>query len=658
MESAGAAVAEVVHAELGRLADGAARPGRTAGVGRRWWWSCADRATTAATASWSRAAWRLPVARSSSCWSAEASKLHGRRCHAQLERPPGAMAVGRIARALRRADARAAAAPPRADRRGDADRRRAARLGRVRAAARADLDRGRPRQRHARPRIGRRPAVRGAGRRHADAHRPDRRRAVDARGRRRRHRHVPSRARPDSRSIARRGASPAATSWRRSASRWRRRRGSSRPTGSGRPRGSPRSPGRSRSSARMRRIGPAAASRQGPAAPTERRSDGTVSRANIRVMFEYADAAVEAALGAGARYADARVMDRRHESMAARNGEVEGLTQEGSVGIGRARPHRLGLGLLLDRRPQRRGRSAAGAQAAAIARASASVPGARPRADAGRGAHRPLGQRGREDPLAVPLAEKGDLLVGATRAMKEHGADVGDRQLRHLGHHEVARQQSRATASTSTSSSAARRWRRHVNGEAETQRRSYPGIRGQYGTRGWELVRELDLPGNAPRIAEEARALLTAAACPSLDATDLIIGSEQMALQIHESVGHAVELDRILGWEAAFAGTSWLDLAQLGIAPVRQRPDEHHRRCDPARRARQLRLRRRGHAGAPGRHRARRHLGRRPLRSRLGRPRRPGRVRRRGARRRLQPPADGAHDERRPPARRRAASRR
>ena len=37
-----------------------------------------------------------------------------------------------------------------------------------------------------------------------------------------------------------------------------------------------------------------------------------------------------------------------------------------------------------------------------------------------------------------------------------------------------------------------------------------------------------------------------------------------MALQIHESVGHAVELDRILGWEAAFAGTSWLELSQLG----------------------------------------------------------------------------------------------
>ena len=107
-------------------------------------------------------------------------------------------------------------------------------------------------------------------------------------------------------------------------------------------------------------------------------------------------------------------------------------------------------------------------------------------------------------------------------------------------------------------------------GEGETQRRSYPGIRGQYGTRGWELVRELDLPGQrGPRSPSEARALLTADPCPSLDATDLILGSEQMALQIHESVGHATELDRILGWEAAFAGTSWLDLDAARLAPVR-----------------------------------------------------------------------------------------
>src|SRR2546427_12726295 len=82
----------------------------------------------------------------------------------------------------------------------------------------------------------------------------------------------------------------------------------------------------------------------------------------------------------------------------------------------------------------------------------------------------------------------------------------------------------------------------------------------------------MDLPAKAARVAEEARALLTADQCPSLDATDLILGSEQMALQIHESVGHAVELDRILGWEAAFAGTSWLELSKLGSLRVGSGP--------------------------------------------------------------------------------------
>ena len=58
-------------------------------------------------------------------------------------------------------------------------------------------------------------------------------------------------------------------------------------------------------------------------------------------------------------------------------------------------------------------------------------------------------------------------------------------------------------------------------------------------------------------------ALLSAPECPA-GTTDLVLEGSQVALQIHESVGHAIELDRILGWEAAFAGTSWLELPKLG----------------------------------------------------------------------------------------------
>ena len=280
-------------------------------------------------------------------------------------------------------------------------------------------------------------------------------------------------------------------------------------------------------------------------------------------MFEYADAAVEAALAAGARYADARVMDRRHESMNARNGEIEALTQEGSVGLGVRALIGSGWGFFATADLTREAAADAGRRAAEIARASASVPGADLELTPVEARQDHWENAAEEDPLGVPLAEKGDLLVTATRTMREHGADTA-----------IAGYDIWDTTKWLTSSEG-HRIDQHIvecgaamdataNGEAETQRRSYPGIRGQYGTRGWELVRELDLAGNAARVAEEARELLSAPECPSHDAIDLIIGSEQMALQIHESVGHAVELDRILGWEAAFAGTSWLDLEQLG----------------------------------------------------------------------------------------------
>jgi len=83
---------------------------------------------------------------------------------------------------------------------------------------------------------------------------------------------------------------------------------------------------------------------------------------------------------------------------------------------------------------------------------------------------------------------------------------------------------------------------------------------------GWEHFAALELPENAPRVAEQAIELLSAASCPLLDDATLILDSEQLALQIHESVGHAVELDRVLGGEASYAGTSWVrpeDLNQV-----------------------------------------------------------------------------------------------
>lgn len=96
------------------------------------------------------------------------------------------------------------------------------------------------------------------------------------------------------------------------------------------------------------------------------------------------------------------------------------------------------------------------------------------------------------------------------------------------------------------------------------QNRSYPNSHGgQFQTRGWELVREMNLPGNAQRVGEEAVALLTAEQCPSGE-FDLILDSNQLALQVHESAGHPTELDRALGYEASYAGTSFMTPDKLG----------------------------------------------------------------------------------------------
>ena len=70
-------------------------------------------------------------------------------------------------------------------------------------------------------------------------------------------------------------------------------------------------------------------------------------------------------------------------------------------------------------------------------------------------------------------------------------------------------------------------------------------------------------PRHAPRVADEAVALLTAPPCPA-GASTIVLHGEQVALQLHESIGHALELDRMLLGEASYAGTSWVAPGDLG----------------------------------------------------------------------------------------------
>jgi TldD protein len=278
--------------------------------------------------------------------------------------------------------------------------------------------------------------------------------------------------------------------------------------------------------------------------------------------FDAATAAVEGALAAGARYADARVMYRRHESMAARNGDIESLTESDDEGLGVRALVGSSWGFFAVPDVGDAASRTAGQRAAEIAFASAMVAGADVEMVTSPATEASWSSGCEVDPLEVPLSEKGDLLVEVTKLMKDNGADIAEAGYsawdtrKWLVSSEGHRIDQHITECGASSSATA-------IGEGETQRRSYPNSFGDYGTRGWELVRSFDLAANAPRLAEEARALITAPVCPE-GVTTLILDGDQVMLQIHESVGHAIELDRILGWEAAFAGTSWLELAKLG----------------------------------------------------------------------------------------------
>jgi TldD protein len=96
------------------------------------------------------------------------------------------------------------------------------------------------------------------------------------------------------------------------------------------------------------------------------------------------------------------------------------------------------------------------------------------------------------------------------------------------------------------------------------QRRSYPNsFHGNTAGAGWEYLDTLRMADHAERVGREAVELLTAPPAPAGYA-DVVIGAQQVALQIHESAGHALELDRILGDEANYAGTSFIRASDVG----------------------------------------------------------------------------------------------
>jgi TldD protein len=274
--------------------------------------------------------------------------------------------------------------------------------------------------------------------------------------------------------------------------------------------------------------------------------------------------AVEAARSAGADYADARVVTEESEALTVRNQEMEGIDRSTSTGVGIRVLVGGRWGFAATSRLDEDEIARTASLAVEIARAADRLPGERVRLAEVESVTARWSSPVQVDPFNVPLEEKVALLMEASRRMQAvKGLSFGQAMLDlYRRRTRFASSEGAAIDQTVTNSGGG------IEGVAvadgEVQRRSYPNsFRGHITAAGWEHIQRLALLEEAERVAAEAVELLSAKDCPA-EVTTLVIDSGQMEIQIHESIGHPIELDRVLGMEEAYAGTSFLSPEHRG----------------------------------------------------------------------------------------------
>lgn len=281
-------------------------------------------------------------------------------------------------------------------------------------------------------------------------------------------------------------------------------------------------------------------------------------------MFKLADAAIETAKRYRVDFGDIRIVESRGQYLGVKNGEITVLTDTTTLGYGVRVLYKGAWGFASGREMTARAVAATALKAIAIAKASRLLMRAPVRL-APEPVHTDFWQTpALKDPFAVPVQTKLDLMFRLDAALRKNKKiRVAETSMHFLREHQwhMTTEGSRIEQ-VLLSSGACMIATAVENGESQV--RGYPcshGDQAQGG--GWEIIEAMDLPANAERVREEAAALLKAPACPA-GTRDLIISGNQLALQIHESVGHASELDRVLGYEESYAGSSFATTEKLG----------------------------------------------------------------------------------------------
>ena len=275
-------------------------------------------------------------------------------------------------------------------------------------------------------------------------------------------------------------------------------------------------------------------------------------------MIDRVKQAVELATRAGADYADARLVVEESESLTVKNQEMEGIDRSRSEGIGIRVVANGFWGFAATARTEESEVARTAELAVAIAKAAARLPRDPVKLAEAEPATDTWESPVQEDPFTVSLEEKVSLLMEASRRMQSvNGVSFAEAVLDFYRRRTLfASSEGAALDQTIVNSGGG--LEATAIGNGEMQRRSFPNsFRGHITAAGWEHIPRLGLVEEAERIGTEAVELLQAKDCPS-EVTTLVLDSGQVALQVHESIGHPIELDRVLRMEEAYAGTSFL----------------------------------------------------------------------------------------------------
>jgi TldD protein len=257
-------------------------------------------------------------------------------------------------------------------------------------------------------------------------------------------------------------------------------------------------------------------------------------------MKNLATWALNIATQRGATYADVRVVDERSRALATKNGKIGNASDSRSLGCNVRVLVNGAWGFAATAELGRTAVESASARAMEIAKASAQI-----------------------DPFTISIEQNLALLQRIDSEVRSvPGVTLAEANL-NFRREEQWFFSSEGAEIHQTKYTTGAGYVAYAFAGTEIQKRSYPNsFGGQWQNKGYELIDELKLVENARRIGEEAVALHSAEQCPQ-GVFDIILESSQLGLQIHESIGHPIELDRVLGMEANFAGTSFLTLEKL-----------------------------------------------------------------------------------------------